>query len=148
MDEHFERLVTRGTEVEILSRKGGKSSSNLGRVSAVVDLKSGKISKDDDASPRYPRQDELFGWLKEELDADTLEEFRRRWKRFKEERKQESATFAREPWTESRLDLVGRPGARRLEERGRRLGPATHTGPGRKLLRGRRLLLYSPGMRL
>ena len=98
VDEHFERLVTRGTQVEILSRKGGKSSSNLGRVSAVVDLKRGKISKDDDASPTSPRQEELFGWLKEELDDDTREEIRRRWKLFKEERKQEVEAFAREPW--------------------------------------------------
>jgi hypothetical protein len=101
VDEQFERLVTRGTQVEILSRKGGTSSSNLGRVSAVVDLKSGKISKDDDASPRSPRQDELFGWLEEELDASAREEIRRRWKRFKEERKQAAETFAREPWKET-----------------------------------------------
>jgi hypothetical protein len=93
--------VARGTQVEILSRTGGKSSSNLGRVSAVVDLKSGRISKDDDASSRSSRQDELFVWLEEELDDATREEIRRRWKRFKDQRKKEEKAFALEPWKQA-----------------------------------------------
>jgi hypothetical protein len=97
VDESFHSLVSRGDRVVVRSLAGATRSSPARRVSAVVDLETGKF-------PRHRQHSggpkELSDWLRSAIDERILSELRESWKAYKGELKRERGALGKESWKE------------------------------------------------
>ncbi len=96
VDEQFAGLVLRGQTLAVQYR-GTEKPPERGQTDAMIDLETGRVNPVE-STPPSETDEALLAWLREACDETTLNELRRRWSVFKDERKKEEEAFARKTW--------------------------------------------------
>jgi hypothetical protein len=100
VDDRFEAITAKGEKLEVIHRASPEDPPPPTRsVAAVVDLETGQVREDEDGAQRA-RQPELIRWLREMMDADTLETLRTYYRDFKGQARIGGEDDASEAWRE------------------------------------------------
>ena len=105
VDDRFEEITVRGEEIMVLHRvEPGGPPPPAGHALALLDLETGRL-KDAEADPARAQEPGLIEELREMVDADTLEELRADYQRFKDRARERAAevsldaTWRERDWT-------------------------------------------------
>jgi hypothetical protein len=101
VDDRFEEITVRGEEIMVLHRvEPGGPPPPAGHALALLNLETGRL-QDAEADPARAEEPGLIEELREMVDADTLEELRADYRRFKDRARERAAAVSQDAtWRE------------------------------------------------
>ena len=106
VDDRFDKITVRGEEIVVLHRvEPGGPPPPARHARALLDLETGRV-QDDQADPARAREPELIERLQGMVDADTLEELRADYRRFKDRARERAAAAASQAATWRERDCL------------------------------------------